>query len=315
MCGGPLDELPSGVILAGEATAIGVGSRALTSAVRDGRLVRLRSGAYLRTDQWDRETPAGRYRWVVRAAARQLRDPVFSHESAAVLWHLPVAGRQRTVHVLGPQAPDGAARGMGRRGDVHWHSAARVPPVEVRDGARVTDIATTVAALGAVRGLLTTLAAADHALHEGLVTRPDLADAVGRLGRGHGVRRARTLVELADATSGSPGESASRARMHLEGFVAPQLQKPFSDDAGRFAIVDFWWPEVGVVGEFDGRVKYRIDGVDDRRRIEDRLWAEKLREDRLRALGVRVVRWTWSDIWRPGALAHLLTTAGVPRRG
>ena len=57
--------------------------------------------------------------------------------------------------------------------------------------------------------------------------------------------------------------------------------------------VDFWWPDLGLVGEFDGRMKYRLDGVEDGRPLEDRLWTEKTREDRLRAAGARVARWTW----------------------
>jgi hypothetical protein len=41
------------------------------------------------------------------------------------------------------------------------------------------------------------------------------------------------------------------------------------------------------VGEFDGRVKYGQSAD---------LWAEKQREDRLRALGLAVVRWVWADV-------------------
>lgn len=50
-----------------------------------------------------------------------------------------------------------------------------------------------------------------------------------------------------------------------------------------------------VLVEFDGRSKYGMDG----RRSEDVLWAEKLREDRLRALGYIVVRLVWADLDRP----------------
>ena len=43
------------------------------------------------------------------------------------------------------------------------------------------------------------------------------------------------------------------------GLPAPELQHDLCD-RGRFvARLDFWWPEHGVVGEFDGRSKYGID--------------------------------------------------------
>jgi very-short-patch-repair endonuclease len=48
-----------------------------------------------------------------------------------------------------------------------------------------------------------------------------------------------------------------------------------------------WWPGLGVIGEADGVMKY--GSADD-------LIAEKAREDRLRALGLMVVRWTWDEI-------------------
>ncbi len=55
------------------------------------------------------------------------------------------------------------------------------------------------------------------------------------------------------------------------------------------------WPELGVIGECDGLLKYSGS---------DALIQEKIREDRIRALGFIVVRWTWNDIIRhPGDVA------------
>ena len=57
---------------------------------------------------------------------------------------------------------------------------------------------------------------------------------------------------------------------------------------------DFGWPKHGVVGEFDGMVKYSraLTGQDPAEAVFD----EKRREDALRALGLTVVRWTWHDL-------------------
>jgi hypothetical protein len=73
----------------------------------------------------------------------------------------------------------------------------------------------------------------------------------------------------------------------------PILQHRFEIAGG--ARVDFWWPEHGTVGEFDGRVKYgRLlrPGQDP----AEVLWEEKRREDALRDTGASVVRWVWDEI-------------------
>lgn len=41
---------------------------------------------------------------------------------------------------------------------------------------------------------------------------------------------------------------------------------------------------------------------------------EKLREDRIRATGVGVVRWVWAELMAAGQLERKLAAAGVPRR-
>ncbi|PRZ18111.1 hypothetical protein [Nesterenkonia sandarakina] len=123
--------------------------------------------------------------------------------------------------------------------------------------------------------------------------------------------RWRACLELADARSESAGESLSRVRMLDLGFEPPQLQVSF-DLGGTVARVDFYWPGVGVVGEFDGKLKYTRGSGLSGASAEDVVWEEKLREDALRARGLKVVRWVWDDLQRPGALAARLHTAGVP---
>lgn len=123
--------------------------------------------------------------------------------------------------------------------------------------------------------------------------------------------RWRACLELADARSESAGESLSRVRMLDLGFEPPQLQVNF-DLGGTLARVDFYWPSVGVVGEFDGRLKYTRAAGLGASPAEQVVWEEKLREDALRARGLKVVRWVWDDLQRPGVLAARLRCAGVP---
>ena len=68
-----------------------------------------------------------------------------------------------------------------------------------------------------------------------------------------------------------------------------------------------FWESLGVIGEADGQMKYetRVD-----------IFNEKLREDRLRALGYIVVRWTWDEIMTdPKAVARrILVGSQISRR-
>jgi very-short-patch-repair endonuclease len=62
------------------------------------------------------------------------------------------------------------------------------------------------------------------------------------------------------------------------------------DRNGQIGVVDFLWEEQATVGEFDGRLKYMGQPN------ADVLYAEKRREDRLRALGLEVVRFGYHAV-------------------
>ncbi|MCL9665216.1 hypothetical protein L2091_08250 [Curtobacterium albidum] len=87
-------------------------------------------------------------------------------------------------------------------------------------------------------------------------------------------------------------------------FVAPD---------GTIDRVDFWLPREGVVVEFDGRQKYDDPDMLQGRSASDVVWAEKIREDRLRARPeVRtVVRPRWWHLLDPERLRALFRTHGV----
>ncbi len=99
--------------------------------------------------------------------------------------------------------------------------------------------------------------------------------------------------------------------MHLQGLPTPMLQQEFRDHRGLIGIVDFWWPEFGLIGEFDGLGKYTREEMLAGRSPAEAVVAEKLREDRLRALGPRVVRWGWETAISPPRLADTLRRAGL----
>mgnify|MGYP001671329974 CR=1 FL=1 len=142
-------------------------------------------------------------------------------------------------------------------------------------------------------------------LEEALARMPETA---------RGGPRARQAVRLADGRSESPGESMSRVRMWEHRLPKPELQVSVRVGSELY-ILDFYWPDHGVAGEFDGRVKYRSAsfGQDP----EDVVWREKLREDALRASGLTVARWTWAQAWGDAGAQMLrrLSAAGVRPTG
>lgn len=308
----------------------GTTSRAITQHVRRGRLHRVDHAWYVDGASW-REW-SGEDRHLVRVIAAHRRrgtsDCVFSHHSAAVLWHLPLARVEPArVHVSGATT-NGHVQHGGPALARHEVVVAEDAVVE-RDGIRCTSLERTVADLLRCSAEETGIAALDAALRaiawDDERRRYDedraaqfLADVAGRLPfGGRGVRRARSILAIGDGRAQLPGESISRLYLLRLGFARPRLQVPIPGPDGRSFYVDFGLDDAGVWGEFDGRAKYE-DPALRRAGWEPRevLWAEKQREDWIRgATGRRLVRWSGSDIRDAEALGARLAAFRVsPRR-
>lgn len=118
---------------------------------------------------------------------------------------------------------------------------------------------------------------------------------------------------VSTSDSESVGESLSRAVIYQFGFPSPEVQYKIHDASGReIARTDFGWKHLRLVGEFDGLVKYTRNEYLLGRSPQDVVVAEKIREDRIRAQGYRVVRWLWKDVHnQPERLRSLLEQAGL----
>ncbi len=299
---------PTGAVLPGSAL------RALQSGPTDRSTewLRLRRDRYIPAEVWRSLSDAQQLRLKVQLVADAAEAPiVISDNSAATVWEIPVIGRlPGKVECV---VDDGR---RGRSPGVIRHRSQNPPAGVLHDGVRVTPPARTAVDLARRRSLACGVAALDDVLHRGLATYADVVrerEAIPKGGRGR--QRARLAVALADGLSESAGESLSRVRLFELGYRRPVLQREFFDDNGIFvARTDMYWEDDAMIGEFDGKVKYRVTedaGPDEASRI---LWREKRREDALRRLGPGVARWVWEDALHPERLHRILLSHGLRPR-
>lgn len=298
------------LLLASDASVGGVDRRALARDAVAGRLIRVGQGAYVAVAEWHALAPPERHVVMMRAVqARSSRALVFSHWSAAVAHGLPVRrGRLKLVHRTTP--PGSADNTAGVR--VHPFALPDGDLVEVH-GLLCTGVARTavdVAAASTFRDAVMVADAALAAIESSGGSREDLRAAWLRAQPRRAWLKVGAVMDFADARSGSAGESTSRVTMRALRLPAPVLQQVFSDAFGFVARVDFWWPHLGLVGEMDGRVKYSDPAITggDPARV---LYEEKRREDRLRFLVNRVVRWNWHEAETPALLGPKLAAVGL----
>lgn len=87
--------------------------------------------------------------------------------------------------------------------------------------------------------------------------------------------------------------------MWRAGLPAPGLRYEVRTADGRLVgVVDFAWPELRTVGEFDGRIEYGERSLRPGQSAADALFEEKQRGDGVRAEDLGMTRWTWLDIDR-----------------
>ncbi|GAA4895443.1 hypothetical protein GCM10025789_11160 [Tessaracoccus lubricantis] len=262
-------------------------------AIVSGALTRLRRGAFTQS------TNANRARIDAGVKACSPKS-VVSHASAALLHQLPVRRKaSETVHLT-------RTRTSGGRNDrdVHLYSCPVQEDEIVKIGdLKVTNLGRTVVDLARHEPPEWALAAGDAALRAGL-SEHELDLQLIRAAKRPGIRQARRVVGLLDGLSESAGESISRWLLSQSGLPMPQLQVELTSH-GELARVDFFWPELGLIGEFDGKVKYgrTLKPNQDPGEV---VFAEKRREDGLRAQGYLVIRWTWADLKNPATFIAMM---------
>ena len=295
-------EVP--VMLRREAIESGMSDAALRRAVRAGQLVKVRHGAYVAAGLWGAADHRERHVITARAVHRTHGDRVaFSHHTAAVLhgldlWKVGLG----TVHVT---RVDGK-HGRHARDLVHHEGELSTPDVQVVRGLPVVMPARAALESASLVTVEQGLVTVDSALRLGLcdvdeVERRRVAtehwpDSLGL----------QVVVSLADARHGSAGEARTAHLLFRANLPRPIPQYEVWQRGELLGVVDFAWPEHGVILEFDGKVKYE-KYLNPGESASDVVVREKRREDRIReATGWVVIRVTWADLADPSELVARL---------
>lgn len=284
-----------GSVLSAELADCGIDSVGVRRLVGSGELLRVRRGVFVDGHRHQSATPALRHALAACAVLRASEGRLAAaHLTAAALWGLPVVASD-LGHIEVCRIGSGQRR---LRPPVLVHGGIDATDVVHLRGLPVTKAHLVVAQLLVSRGSRAAIIAADGALASGVLARADLLAHADQ----HGSAALRVLARLASGSSESPGESWAKLVLHGLGYAAEQqveLHTPTGEFVGR---VDFLIRELRLVIEFDGRGKY--DGADG-----STLYAEKRREDGIRALGYRVVRLVWADLADPRIVARKLAGA------
>ena len=293
-----------GLVLAHQAVAVGMTREEIRRLVHTGTWTRIRRSAYVETALWAAADPNARHRLLARATILLGDCSAVVCDRSAVAWHNldTLTPPPSAVHLRVPTASGGRSSRLVTR------HLGELPPHLRQDYGGVAVVVPTVAAVEMARNAPfgEAVVVCDSVLRTG-TTSQQMKDALPAVAFCTGAAAAARAVGFADGRSGSAGESLSRVVLHELGLDPEDLQTAIRDDRGLVGITDFSWLSHRTVGEFDGRVKYGRDGPTDASR--DVLWREKQREDRLRAGGLEMVRWTWGDLGHPEQIARRILAA------
>lgn len=193
-------------------------------------------------------------------------------------------------------------------------------PIRMASGVRVTSLEQTV--LDAARNLPSeeALAITDSAQRYYGLKKDAMLGYIRDRGKGlKGRTKAEWAVKHMNGLSENGGESIARATMLNHGFAEPCLQVKMTDivEGHGTVRVDYYWmlPDgTIVVGELDGYQKLEKKEMLNGRSVERALRDERIREAHISAHGVKIMRFTYQDVFDREKFTRLLKSYGIPRR-
>lgn len=282
-----------------EALDSGYADEDLYRAMRDGHIVRIRHGAYTFHDVWTAADEVERHKLRAHAVLRSHDVPLaLSHTSAAV---------EHGLRLFQPQLDKVHVTCLDRviartTNDVVYHRGdpadnelipvgrqfAVAPPRAALEAASLADVRSGLVVLDSVIDLGMCTLDEIHARFANMIGLPNS-------------RKLQITVRLTRKGANSAGESLGRYFMWSQHLPEPVLQFEVRDAYGNLiGVTDFAWPAYGLLGEFDGMMKYgRL--LKEGETAGEAVVREKKREDRLREeTGWLMIRLIWAELFTPG---------------
>lgn len=226
------------VIAGDQLRSAGLGRGAIAQRVKNRTMQRLHVGVYLLGAA--PPTPMARARAAALACGGGA-DSVVSHRSAACLYGLlPDNGGDIDITVVGRnQAPRPGIR-------LHRVAALARADLTVMRGLKITSVARTICDLAATESARDTEHAFQEALYREVVTDRNLKAVLEREPRRRGAPVIRALLEDPRLTR------SEKERLLLKLIRQAQLPTPLTNAPVHGYKADLYWPQQGLVVEFDG---------------------------------------------------------------
>jgi very-short-patch-repair endonuclease len=256
--------------------------------------------------EWSQASAQARHRALVAFYAGRLRNPnvVFSGVSGAVMRNIPVLGEVPLEPHCCVNTKQKSTQGM-----IKWRYVRKLPACDLIEGVRVACVERVLVDLTLAFDATACLVALNHCLSTGQTNAPRLRRYVEDHACLPGIWRMARLLPFANAKCESPLETLGWLAVYRAKLVLPCQQVKIrlpQDCKTRTARVDMCWSRRSkkLIVELDGKTKYQT---------REDLVNEKIREDGLRRLGCRVLRFLWEDV-RSGNMEVQLREAGVKER-
>ena len=299
----------SGLLLRRHAVGAGYDDNYLARLVRAKAICRIRQGAYAKADIWDGLDDRGRHVLLSEAVVTQYpEDIALSHGSAVIRHEGPDYGLDLSqVHVT---HLDG--KGGGRRSACVVHHEGRCAVLDATRHSEhwLMSPARTVLDVAMQYGLEVGVVVADDFIRRRLTSAEELWQVYEAVKDWPGALILRLVIMLATGKSESVGETLGFLLFRKQRLPKPEQQFEVSHPDGNLAgRTDWAWPELKLLGEFDGKTKYlahRRPGET----VADAVLREKRREDLLRELtGWMMIRLVWADLFQPERTAKRVLAA------
>lgn len=287
--------------------------RRMAQLSKEGTLARPLPRLFARAEYWSSLNPRDRLLHKMRGLTQLDSGIVFAGTSSAVAYGLDVSYWLLERPVLAV-----LRRAHSRSSDDICRLAVDGDTPTMAMGMRVTSFGRTLFDCLRLLPFREALVVADSALRM-LGNDPSrLMETLEPYRGKRGYNKTCLVAKWADGLSANGGESLARAFFIEHGYLLPRLQVRIPDpiDGRTNYYADFFWelPDGGaVIGELDGRLKYRDQAMTGGRDVVDVLADERLRESRISATGALVMRFSIKDLETSGMMGTLLERFGISK--